>query len=109
MSYRVQFTITDAEYKQLSEQSTAEGFPTMAEMCKTRALKGKNTYTELYARMVNEIAALEPNSEFYLRDIIDIPPALLGRWLYDNVRNGKIPNVEHLGNDGTNPEKYRKK
>ena len=115
MSYRVQFTITDDEYKLLNEQSIAEGFPTMSEMCKIRAFKGNSklhgnyTYAELYAQMVKKIADLAPNSEFYLRDIIDTPPALLGRWLFDNVKNGKIPSVVHLGNDGTNPEKYLKK
>lgn len=109
MSYRIQFTVSDVEYKQLSAQTAAEGFPTVAEMCKTRALQGKNTYSDLYSKMVKEIEKIKPGTEFYLRDIIETPPALLGRWLFDNVANSQIPNVEHLGNDGTNPERYRKK
>jgi hypothetical protein len=64
-------------------------------------------YAELYNQMINKVANLEPKSEFYLRDIIDTPPALLGKWLYDNVKNGQIPNVEHLGYVVT-AEKYRK-
>lgn len=109
MSYRVQFTISDAEYNQLSVQAMNEGFPNISEMCKTRALQGESTYAELYTTMVNKIKKIESDKEFFLRDIIETPPALLGRWLYDNVGNGIITDVEHLGNDGTNPERYRKK
>ncbi|MFB1050540.1 hypothetical protein [Paraliobacillus sp. JSM ZJ581] len=109
MSFRVQFTISDAEFKELSIQAANEGFPNVAEMCKTRSLLGKNTYAEMYKRMVEIINNKQSGEEFYLRDIIDTPPALLGRWLFDNVANGKIQNVEHLGNDGTNPERYLKK
>lgn len=107
MSYRIQFTISDEEYNQLLEQ-VDEGYANVSELCKTRALKGKNTYAELYTEMVAKIKEMLPGTEFYLRDIIGTPPALLGRWLFDNVENGKIENVEHLGNDGTNPERYRK-
>lgn len=109
MSYRVQFTISDAEYNQLTVQAMNEGFPNISEMCKTRALQGKSTYAELYTTMVDKIKKIESNKEFFLRDIIETPPALLGRWLFDNVANGIITDVEHLGNDGTNPERYRKK
>ena len=117
MSYRIQFTVTDAEYAELKTQAMAEGFPTVAEMCKTKALNGKNTYAELFMEMKKKIEKIKPNEiindqlnpgEFYLRDIIPTPPALLGRWLYEAVHDGRIPHVEHLGNDGTNPEKYRK-
>lgn len=118
MSYRIQFTVTKQEYADLKAQALAEGFPTVAELCKTRSLKGKNTYADLFMQMKNKIAELRPDDiindqlnpgEFYLRDILPNPPALLGRWLYDAVKDGRIPHVEHLGNDGTNPEKYRKK
>lgn len=108
MSFRVQFTISDTEYHQLVKEASNEGFPNVSELCKTRALKGKNTYAQLYSLLVKKIEKLESGEKFFLRDLIDTPPTLLGRWLYDNVKNGKIKNVKHLGNDGTNPERYEK-
>ncbi|MCL2082134.1 MAG: hypothetical protein FWH04_02705 [Oscillospiraceae bacterium] len=107
MSFRVQFTITDAEYEELKRQAVAENFPNLAEMCKAKSL-GKNSYAELYREMVKKITRLGVGIEFYLRDIIPTPPALLGRWLFDAVENGRISGVKHLGNDGTNPERYKK-
>ena len=108
MSFRVQFTVNDVEYAELKKQADEGGYPTVAEMCKTKALDGQNTYVALYMKMVTEIKKLRNGKEFYLRDIIATPPALLGKWLHDAVRNGQIECVEHLGSDGTNTERYRK-
>lgn len=108
MSYRIQFTISDDEKKQLESEALAEGFPNVAELCKYRALQGKSTYATLYKRMVDKIDSLPSGSKFKLRDLIDTPPTLLGRWLYDNVANQKISNVKHLGNDGSDAEEYQK-
>lgn len=108
MSYRIQFTITDAEKSQLCAEAKSEGYPNIAELCKVRALKGKNTYAKLYKIMVSKINILPSGSKFFLRDLIDTPPALLGRWLYDNVDNGTIPGVKHLGNNGSDAEQYEK-
>jgi hypothetical protein len=67
-----------------------------------------STYEELYKQMILRIDDLESGSEFYLRDIINTPPALLGTWLHDGVESGQIPNVEHLG-FVVSAQKYRKK
>lgn len=108
MSYRVQFTISDTEKTQLMAEATAEGYPNIAELCKVRALQGKSTYADLYKRMVKRIESLPVGTTFFLRDLIDTPPTLLGRWLYDNVADGTIKNVKHLGNNGSDAEKYEK-
>ena len=118
MSYRIQYTITDDEHADLKAQAISEEYPNVAELCKSRALKGKNTYAMLFKEMKEKIEKLKPDDkineklnpgEFYLRDIIPTPPPLIGRWLYEGVCDGQILHVKHLPNDGTNnPEKYRK-
>lgn len=112
MSFRVQFTISDAEHKALIDQAAEEGFPNVAELCKSRSLAPvpcrRRDYGELYRTMVDKIVGLEAGEKFILRDLIDTPPALLGRWLYDNVANGTIPDVVHLGKDPFGAEQYKK-
>lgn len=108
MSYRVQFTISDTEKEQLMTEAAAEGYPNISELCKVRALLGKSTYADLYKRMVKKIDSLPSKEKFFLRDLIDTPPTLLGRWLYDNVANGTIKNVKHLGKNGSDAEEYEK-
>ena len=117
MSYRIQFTITDDEHAELKELAIAAGYPNVHEFCKARALNGKNTYADLFKIMKKKIEDLKPDDmineqlnpgEFYLRDIVPTPPALLGRWLFEAVHDGRISHVQHLGNDGTNPEKYKR-
>lgn len=106
--FRVQFTISDDEKEMLAKSVKEEGYPNIAELCKVRALQGNSKYAELYKIMVSKIGLLPSGTKFYLRDLIDTPPTLLGRWLYDNVANGTIPNVKHLGNNGSDAEQYKK-
>ncbi len=108
MSFRVQFTISDSEKAMLDCQARAEGYPNIAALCKARAFNGKNSYGDLYIDMVNKINNLAKGETFFLRDLIDTPPALLGRWLYDNVKNGTIKNVKNLGNNGSDAQQYLK-
>lgn len=108
MGYRVQFTISDTEKAQLIAEAASEGYPNIAELCKVRALQGKSTYAELYKNMVKKIDTLPSGEKFFLRDLIHTPPTLLGRWLYDNVANGTIKDVRHLGKNGSDAEKYEK-
>lgn len=107
MSFRVQFTITDKEYQHLMLEMEYEGFPNISELCKSRALGEKTNLAELYKTMESKIQKLPSGREFYLRDIIGNPPALLGRWLFENVENGKIPDVIHI-ESAIKPERYRK-
>ncbi len=108
MSFRIQFTINDNEKAKLEQECIEEGCPNISELCKLRALKGKSTYAELYKEMVSKIEKLPTGKVFFLRDLISTPPTLLGRWLYDNVENGVIPNVEYLGAIGSDSAQYKK-
>ncbi len=64
-------------------------------------------YKALVNQMKCVIASLDPDTEFFLQDIMVNPPAILGRTLYEGVDKGTIPNVECIGIvDGV--EKYRK-
>ena len=51
-------------------------------------------YTALENQMKSIISNLPARKKFMLRDIINDPPALLGRRLYEGVKSGEIPNVE---------------
>ena len=53
--------------------------------------------TTLENQMRSIICSLKPGTEFLLRDIIDNPPALLGRRLYEAVENGSITGVVFIG------------
>lgn len=66
------------------------------------------SHTVLENQMKSIISTLESGTTFMLRDILDNPPALLGRRLYEGVESGEIPNVEFIGKeDGI--DKYVKK
>lgn len=53
------------------------------------------------------IEHLPKGKEFYLHDIIENPPAQLGRRLYEDVQNGVIPDVVRI--DPVNGiERYKK-
>lgn len=66
------------------------------------------SHTVLENQMKSIISSLKSGTEFMLRDILDNPPALLGRRLYEDVASGDIPNVEYVGKeDGI--DKYIKK
>ena len=51
------------------------------------------SYTVLKNQMKSTISSLPVGTNFMLRDIINDPPALLGRRLYEGVKSGDIPNV----------------
>lgn len=51
------------------------------------------SYTVLENQMKSVINGLPVGTNFMLRDIINDPPALLGRRLYEGVQSGEIPNV----------------
>ena len=58
-------------------------------------------------QMKSIIKNLDSGTEFYLKDIIVNPPALLGRVLFEGVADKTIPDVTCLGKIG-DAEKYRK-
>ena len=100
MSFRIQFTISDAEKANLTLEANAEGFPNIHELCKARALQQTTTtYGGLYKKAVKKIEALPAGTKFRLRDLIENPPILIGRWLQNNVEDGTIPNVVYIKKD----------
>lgn len=54
-------------------------------------------YKVLENQMRSIINNLDQGKEFSLRDIIQNPPARLGRTLYEAVQNGNIPHVQCIG------------
>ena len=48
-------------------------------------------------QMRSIISSLRPGTEFFLRDIIENPPALLGRRLNKAVKSGDIADVMFIG------------
>ena len=94
MSYRVQFTISDEQKIKLEEDMRKDGYPNISELCKARAC-GDRSYASLYKQLIERIDKLEPGTTFIIRDLIDTPPALIGRWLYQNVDSGEVKNVIH--------------
>lgn len=117
MSYRIQFTVSEEQYDNLQNQCDREGYPTIGEMVKSKVFSGNPTYNDLYKEMAKKIKDLDPNQiinptlnkgEFYLKDIISNPPTILGRYLYERVKDGKISDVIPLGRIGENPNKYKK-
>ena len=107
MSYRVQFTISDEQKIKLEEDMRKDGYPNISELCKARAC-GDRSYASLYKQLIERIEKLEPGMTFIIRDLIDTPPALIGRWLYQNVDSGEVKNVIHDGKDSVGTERYKK-
>lgn len=45
---------------------------------------------------------------FYLRDCVPDPQALWGKWFFEEVRQGAIPNVVFYGKDNEGVNLYQK-
>lgn len=72
-------------------------YPSVSEYCKCSSLQKNTSYVGLYNTLLNKISSLPKNKEFVLRELIATPPALIGRWFYENVNNGLAKNAEHIG------------
>lgn len=66
-----------------------------------------SNYEPLINQMRSIIQSMPAGEEFALSDILVNPPAQLGRRLFEDVKSGKIPNVQHLGKVN-NAERYKK-
>ena len=107
MSYRVQFTISDEQKIKLEEDITHDRSPNISELCTARSFADPS-YASLYKQPLETTETLEPGTTFIIRDLIDTPPALIGRWLYQNVDSGEVKNVIHDGKDSVGTERYKK-
>ena len=108
MSYRVQFTISDQEYQELCQEAERLNYPNVAELCKSRALSGKKSYADLYREIIEKIDKLPAGETFRIRNLIENPPTLLGRWIADNVRNGTIKGVKRVEASAADADLYQK-
>lgn len=68
----------------------------------------KKIQVMLIYTLLNKIISLPKDKEFVLRELIVTPPALIGRWFYENVNNGLVKNVEHIGKAEGGVEKYKR-
>ncbi len=105
---RIQFTVTDEELEILTKKAIEGGFPSVTEYCKCSSLQENTSYADLYTTLLNKISSLPKGKEFVLRELIATPPALIGRWFYENVNKRLVKNVEHIGKAEGGVEKYKK-
>lgn len=68
----------------------------------------KKIQVMLIYTLLNKIISLPKDKEFVLRELIATSPALIGRWFYENVNNGLVKNVEHIGKAEGGVEKYKR-
>ena len=128
MPFRVQFTISDKDKLKLEKEARKGGYPNISSYVKSFIIPSPSpspspsaspspsssprskgiSYVTLYRVMLKEIAKLPKGTRFRLRDIIKTPPALIGRWLFEGVATGRIPNVEHYANRGSDAHEYIK-
>ena len=80
---RVQFTVSDTEWKKLEKLAVRAGYPDVPSYCKDMVLE-ERTYANLWQTVVNSISEMEKGKVFALRDIVDTPPANLGVKLYEH-------------------------
>lgn len=66
------------------------------------------SYKALVNQMKSIISSLPEGIEFCLNEIIENPPAQLGRTLYEAVQSGEIPNVICITTDSDRVQKYKK-
>ena len=80
---RVQFTVSDTEWKKLEQFVAKAGYPDVPSYCKDTVLK-ERTYGDLWKTVVDKISNMDKDTIFALRDLIDTPPANLGVKLYEH-------------------------
>lgn len=78
---RVQFTVTDDEWKKLVSLAQKKGYPDVPSYCKDTVLE-ERTYGNLWKTVVDKISDMDKDTIFALRDLVDTPPANLGVKLY---------------------------
>lgn len=80
---RVQFTVTNNEWKKLQNDASKNGYPDVSSYCKDFVLQ-ERTYRQMWETVTKNIAGMEPGKKFSLNELVDVPPANLGVKLYNN-------------------------
>lgn len=82
---RIQFTVSNEEWEKLKMLAKKSEYPDVSSYCRDIALGDRN-YQKLWQRVVDSIKEMQGGSVFALRDIVNNPPANLGRKLFENQK-----------------------
>ena len=80
---RVQFTVTNDEWKKLQNDASLKGYPDVSSYCKDFVLQ-ERTYGQMWETVTEKISRMKPGKKFSLNELVDVPPANLGVKLYNN-------------------------
>ena len=80
---RVQFSVTDEEFKKLESFASEAGYPDVSSYCKDKVLRVR-TYAGLWETVTTKIKSMNPGEVFVLRDLVDTPPSNLGVKLFNH-------------------------
>lgn len=80
---RVQFSVTDDEWKKLQALAKGAGYPDVPSYCKDTSLQDR-TFGGLWKTVVEEISKMQSGKVFPLRELVTSPPSNLGRKLYEH-------------------------
>lgn len=80
---RIQFSVSNAEYKKLQDLAEYAGYPDVPSYCKDTSLQDR-TFGGLWKTVVEEISKMESGKVFPLRELVPSPPSNLGRKLYEH-------------------------
>lgn len=101
---RVQFTVTEDEWKKLTDLAQKKGYPDVPSYCKDTVLE-ERTYANLWKTVVDEISKMDKGRIFALRDLVDTPPANLGVKLYEHQKD---LGIEVQKKDSLNSNTFKK-
>jgi hypothetical protein len=99
---RIQFNVTEEEFGKLMEKANAAGEPAVSEYVKNlvfATLGRRNNLSVMFKSLLAAVAALPPGDAFIVRDFIEAPPALVGRYFFEAVADGRVKNVVSVGYD----------
>ena len=102
MAYRIQFMVTDTEYKQLLKETAEAGYSSCSALCYSRAFPNSKA-SSMYSELITKVAGRTPEEgPFVIRDILKRPyPGVVGVWFSEAITKGNISNVKALGRNNT--------
>lgn len=101
---RVQFTVSDEEWKKLQKLAEKADYPDVPSYCRDTVLEDR-TYGSLWQTVIDKISKMEKDTVFALRDLIETPPANLGVKLCAHQAD---LGIEFQKKDGWNSNTFKK-
>lgn len=101
----IRIKLSNADFADLKNRSNAAGFNSVNTFVRNLLFPQQN-YPQKQAELKAYIASLKSGDVFYVRDAVPNPPALLGRWAYEQQKN---LGIELAGKDRTGTNQWRKK